>query len=202
MSRTLQSSGLAACAGIALLLAIAGCESNPKLRSDYDDSVDFSQYRTYNYYERENRYKTEYQDLFTKYIIEAIDKEMQARGYTKSDAPDLMINFNIKTDEKTKITTSPSMSAGYYGYRGGYYSPWVGYGYGTDTHVSQYTEGTYNIDIVDPKLKRLVWEAVGVGRITDKKLENLEETVRNGVPKYFALYPFVAGDGTPRKTGK
>ena len=186
-------------AGIAILLAISGCESQPKLRSDYDDSVDFSQYKTYNYYARENRNKTDYQDLFTKYVIEAIDKEMQSRGYTLSDAPDLMVNFNVKLDEKTKVTTSPSMTAGgYYGYRGGYYSPWIGYGYATETHVSQYTEGTYNIDLVDPKLKRLVWEAVGVGRLTDKKLENLEETVRNGVPEYFALYPFVAGDGTPR----
>ena len=31
---------------------------------------------------------------------------------------------------------------GYYGYRGGLYAPWGGYGYGTSTHVSQYTEGT------------------------------------------------------------
>ncbi|MCH8135259.1 MAG: DUF4136 domain-containing protein, partial [Proteobacteria bacterium] len=92
------------------------------------------------------------------------------------------------------------MGAGYYGYRGGYYwgyGGWGGYGYATETHVSQYTEGTFNIDIVDAKQKQLVWEAVGVGRVTEKKLANLEEVVMNGVPKFFSLYPYVAGDPIP-----
>ena len=129
---------------------------------------------------------------------------MQARGYTMSETPDLLVNFNVKVADKTKVTTSPSssMHGGYYGYRGGFYSPWAGYGYGTETHVSQYTEGTFNIDLVDPKLKRLVWECVGVGRITDDKLENIESNVNAGVPRFFALYPFVAGDGTPGSAKK
>ena len=90
-------------------------------------------------------------------------------------------------------STPPPMYGGYYGYRGGYYGAWGGYGYGTETHVWQYTEGTFNIDIVDNKMHQLVWEAVGVGRITEKKLDNLEQTVREGVPSYFSLYPFQAG---------
>jgi hypothetical protein len=64
--------------------------------------------------------------------------------------------------------------------------------------VSQYTEGTFNIDIIDAKKQQLVWEAVGVGRITDKVRENLRQTVMEGVPRFFARYPFVAGDGTPQ----
>ena len=86
---------------------------------------------------------------------------------------------------------------GYYGYRGGFYDPWGGYGYATETHVSQYTEGTFNIDLVDAKRKQLVWEAVGVGRITKDTMENLQERVNEGVPKFFESYPFVAGSGTP-----
>jgi len=188
---------------LALLATTAGCSSQAKLRSDYDDTIDFGNYSTYNYYEGAGPEDTEYQSLFSQYMIEAIDKEMQSRGYTLSDAPDLLINYNLQVQDKTKVTTSPSMgmSGGYYGYRRGYYDPWMGYGYGTETHVSQYTEGTFNIDLVDPKLKRLVWEAVGVGRITEKKIENMREGVRNGVPRYFALYPFVAGNSAPQ-TGK
>jgi hypothetical protein len=78
----------------------------------------------------------------------------------------------------------------------------MGYGYGTDTHVSQYTEGTYNIDLVDPNTKKLVWEAVGVGKLTEEKMANMKQLIAEGVPQYFALYPFRAGDGTPRQTGK
>ena len=51
---------------------------------------------------------------------------------------------------------------------GASYGAWGGYGYGTETHVSQYEEGTFNIDVVDAKKQQLVWEAVAVGRITDK----------------------------------
>ncbi|MDA0706570.1 MAG: hypothetical protein O2907_04030 [Proteobacteria bacterium] len=46
-------------------IAVSGCSSQAKLRSDYDDSIDFSQYRTYNYYDTSKRYDTEYQNLFT-----------------------------------------------------------------------------------------------------------------------------------------
>ncbi len=89
------------------------------------------------------------------------------------------------------------MQGGYYGYRGASYGAWGSYGYGTETHVSQYTEGTFNIDIVDAKKHQLVWEAVGVGKVTEKALANLEEGVKRGVPNFFSLYPFQAGDPNP-----
>ncbi len=73
---------------------------------------------------------------------------------------------------------------------------------GQETHVSQYTEGTFNIDLVDANKKKLIWEAVAVGRMTEKKRANMQQGISTGVPKFFALYPFVAGDGTPRETGK
>lgn len=186
----------------ALLLAAAsmtGCASG-KLRSDYDRTSDFSQYSTYNFYEDAGPDTTEYQSLFTQYMIAAITREMESRGYTKSDNPDLLVNFNAILQDKTKVTTSPAPTygiGGYYGYRRGFYDPWMGYGYATETHVSQYTEGTFNIDLVDAENRKLVWEAVGVGRVSQKDLENLEEAVMNGVPKFFARYPFVAGSGTP-----
>lgn len=186
---------------ISLLVVFAsGCSSQSKLRSAYDDSIDFSQYKTYNYIDGAGPNSDNYQSLFSQYMVNAIDKEMQARGYTMSDAPDLLVNFNANLQDKTKVTTSPSMYGGsYYGYRRGYYDPWAGYGYGTDTHVSQYTEGTFNIDLIDPVRKQLVWEAIGVGRINDDTFENLEQKIAEGVPRYFALYPFRAGDGTPRE---
>lgn len=189
-------------AAAAMALSMTGCTSGPELRTDYDKSADFSQYETYNFYADAGPGGSSYQDLFSQYVEAAIDKEMQSRGYTRSENPDLLINFNAILQDKTKVTTSPSApvgpyGVGYYGYRGGFYDPWYGYGYGTETHVSQYTEGTFNIDIVDARRKRLVWETVGVGRVTDDVLDNLEERVMNAVPQYFARYPFRAGSNTP-----
>jgi hypothetical protein len=183
-----------------LFAGLGGCASKPDLRFDYDRSADFGAYKTWNFIKDAGPDYAGYESLFSQYVMEAITIEMNKRGYVKSASPDIYVNFNALIQDKTKVTTSPSMAppmGGYYGYRGGYYGAWGGYGYGTDTHVSQYTEGTYNIDIIDAKRQQLVWEAVGVGRVSDKLRDNLRQTVREGVPKYFALYPFVAGNPDP-----
>ncbi|MDH4049716.1 MAG: DUF4136 domain-containing protein [Gammaproteobacteria bacterium] len=183
-----------------VVTTVSACSSGGSIRSDYDREADFSMYRTYDFMEGAGPDREGYESLFTKYMITAITLEMDNRGYRRSDAPDLLVNFNAVLQEKTKVTqiSTPPLSGGYYGYRRGIYNPWVGYGYATQTNVSQYTEGTLNIDIVDARKMQLVWEAVGVGRITEKKLENLEDTVKEAVPKFFANYPFRAGDPLPR----
>ena len=194
---TLRLFAVAAAAIIA-----SGCSSASKLRSDYDPAADFGSYNTYNYIVDAGPESNQYESFFSQYMKNAIDIEMTNRGYTKADDPDLWVNFNAILQEKTDVRTTPATPPpgygyGYYGYRTGFYDPWAGYGYGTETHVSQYTEGTFNIDLIDAKRKQLVWEAVGVGRVSQKDLENLEEGVMRGVPRYFALYPFRAGDPNP-----
>jgi hypothetical protein len=186
-----------------IFASLAGCSSSGTLRSDYDHGANFGAYQTWNFMEDVGPDYQGYESLFTQYMLEAITIEMDKRGYVKSENPDLLVNFNAYVQDKTKVTTSPSASAmhgGYYGYRGGHYGAWGGYGYSTETRVSQYTEGTFNIDIIDANQHQLVWEAVGVGRITDKVRKNLRKTVMEGVPNFFALYPFVAGDPNPVTT--
>ena len=178
--------------------ALGGCTSGPKILSDHDRSAPFESYSTYNFMEGAGLDENAYHSFFSTYVIDAITVEMENRGYTKSDNPDLLVNFNARLQDKTQVRTTsapPPMYGGYYGYRGSYYGAWGGYGYGTETHVSQYTEGTFNIDLVDNKTRQLVWEAVGVGRVTEKKLKDLENVVRAAVTNYFLLYPYQAGAG-------
>jgi hypothetical protein len=169
-------------AGLIFLAAgTSGCATD-NIRSDYDASADFGQYTTYDFFPDAGPEATNYQSFFSRYMVAAISREMEARGYRRSEDPDILINFNAVLREKTDVRTTPApMYGGYYGYRGGFYDPWMGYGYAQETHVSQYTEGTFNIDLVDARKKKLVWEAVGVGRITEQLLENLEERVDIGV---------------------
>lgn len=186
----------------ALVLAAGagGCASD-NIRSDYDPTADFGQYSTFNFFEDAGPENTNYQSFFSKYMVAAITREMQARGYTLSEDPDLLVNFNAILREKTDVRTTPAPVyggyGGYYGYRGGFYDPWMGYGYAQETHVSQYTEGTFNIDLVDARKKKLVWEGVGTGRVSQKDLEELEDRVNEGVAKFFAKYPFTAGSNVP-----
>ncbi len=131
-------------------------------------------------------------------MVEAISIEMEKRGYIKSSEPDLLINFNAILREKTKVISSPPpLVGGYYNYRSGYYDAWLGYGYAEQVYILQYTEGTFNIDLVDARRRRLVWEAVGQGQVSQKDLEELDDRVYEGVFRYFAKYPFTAGSGIP-----
>jgi hypothetical protein len=178
---------------IALSL-LAACASSTDIRSDYDHSVDFSKYKTYGYYSPMGIENPNYSSLLGQMFRDAIDAQMSQRGYVESDNPDMLFNVSARLEDKTKVTTTqdPMMYGGYYGYRGGMYDPWGGYGYGTRTHVSQYTQGTVNVDMVDPNLKRMLWEGVAIGRVQDKN-KNLREDIMTGVAEMFEGYPFRAG---------
>ncbi len=187
---------------VTVLASLAACTTSASIYSDFDPATDFSAYKTWNFFEDAGPDYEGYESLFTQYMLEAITIEMDKRGYIMSDNPDILVNFNAIVQDKTKVSQTTSMapmgmgmSGGYYGYRGASYGAWGGYGYGTETHVSQYEEGTFNIDVVDTKKQQLVWEAVGVGKITDKVRDNLRTTVMNGVPKFFETYPVVANSG-------
>jgi hypothetical protein len=187
-------SGLVSLAAAALL--IAGCASKPTIESDYDHTIDFSQYKTYAFFNPMGIENPNYSSIYGSIFRGAISKELESRGYTKSDNPDLLINVSGRLQDKTKVTTTsdPYMSGNYYGYRRGAYGAWGGYGYGTTTHVSNYTEGTVNVDMVDRAQKRMVWEGVAVGRVKENRTnEETRTNVYAGIQEMFAGYPFRAG---------
>jgi hypothetical protein len=198
MFKTIAVAGI-----LAMTMALNGCASSHDIRSDFDPEADFSQYKTYNFFADAGPHEGSYQSFFSQYMVAAISREMDARGYVKSDNPDLLVNFNAILSDKIDVRTTPApMHSGYYGYRGGFYDPWMSYGYAQETSVSQYTEGTFNIDLVDARRKKLVWEAVGVGRVSQKAKEELQQRVNAGVAEYFKRYPFRAGSGVPETSSK
>lgn len=181
---------------LATITLAAGCGSTTKIHSDYDPSVDFSQFKTYAYYNPMGIENPNYSSLLGQMFRDAIDAQMLPLGYVMSANPDLLINVSARLEDKTRVTTmsDPMMGGGYYGYRGGMYDPWGGYGYGTSTHVSQYTEGTVNVDMVDIDQKRMVWEGVAIGRIDDEqKNDKLRQDIMDGIAEMFTNYPFRAG---------
>lgn len=180
----------------AAALLLTACASKPTIQSDYDYTIDFSQYRTYAFFNPMGIENPSYSSIYGAIFRDAISREMESRGYTMSDNPDLLINVSGRLEDKTRVTTTsdPYMSGGYYGYRRGRYGAWGGYGYGTTTHVSNYTEGTINVDIVDRVQKRMVWEGVAVGRVNEKNTnEQKRANINSAIKEMFAGYPFRAG---------
>jgi hypothetical protein len=176
---------------LAFVIFVAGCATGPVATADYDRSVDFSAYRTFGFLDPLGTDVAGYESLVTQTLKAATRREMEARGYAYAEAnPDLLINFNAKLAKQTQVTQTPAPPM-YYGYRRGIYGGWSGYGY--DTQVSQYTEGTLNIDIVDARRKQLVWEGVAVGRVTEKQRQDRQTAISAAVAEIFSKYPFRAG---------
>jgi hypothetical protein len=180
------------------LLAIAGamlvatsCTSGPTVRAEFDKSADFTRYKTFGFMSPLGTDRSGYSSMVSQYLKTATRKEFEARGLTYAEtSPQLIVNFNAKLSDKLRTETVPGSApmGGYYGYRGGYYSTWPMYG-GTETVVSQYTEGTLNIDVVDASHKQMVWEGVAVGSVSEKAASNLQAAVDKTVAKILAKYP-------------
>jgi len=79
------------------------------------------------------------------------------------------------------------MGRGYYGYRTGMYAAWPLYF--DQTIVTQYKEGTLNIDVIDAARRQLVWESVVTESVTQEMLDNVPAAIDAAVAAAFTRYP-------------
>ena len=80
-------------------LLLGACASGLEVRSDQDPNVDFSQYRTWNFFEQlgiEGGYNS---PVFGEHFRDAITEAMKFRGYRQSGDPDLYINVTLRADD-------------------------------------------------------------------------------------------------------
>ncbi|MBU2114595.1 MAG: DUF4136 domain-containing protein [Gammaproteobacteria bacterium] len=171
-------------------LAIAGCASGPKVRSDAAANTNFSAYKTFSFMPEPATDKAGYATLVTQHFKDAISAEMTALGYQYSDNnADLMINFNSNVETRTDVRSMPtsSMHYSYYNYRRGFY---VGLPlYTNDVDTIRYKYGTVNIDVVDAAKKQLVWEGISEGTLKKSDLDNPKQAIANVVGLIFQQYP-------------
>ena len=185
-------------------LFFGGC-SSVTVVSDYDKSVDFTKFKTFEYYgwaDNSDRILTP----FDKERIEkAFGEEFKKRGltYVKENG-DLVVALHIVTEKKTETTANTS-SMGYGGYGGGYggyygYGPGWGWGGGygggyggmgnsTTTYSTyDYVVGTLVVDVFDKAGEKLIWESVGTGTVDDDP-QTRDDSTPKTVAKIMAPYP-------------
>ncbi len=163
-----------------LLFLITGC-SSIRVNSDYDQKVDFTQFKTFAFY-KTGIDKVEISDLDKRRILRSIDETLTVKGLTKSETPDLLVN--IFTKEREQVSVNQFNSG--WGYGWGY--GWNPYFWGGNTAVSRYTEGTLYIDLIDAKKKELVWQGEGEGVLT-KDTNRKDEVIKEFVTKILEQYP-------------
>lgn len=181
----------------AVVLMFAGCATGPRISTEADPRTDFSAYRTWAFYEPLAVEAYGYETATSEAVKRAVEREMQARGYVfDADSPDLRVNVNAYMQRRTDISSTPTVDyAYYYHYRARRY---VAVPYWHDrTHVSRYTEGTMNVDLVDSAQNRLVWEGIAVGRAASITPENREARISQVIGEIFSRYPHRAGMVAP-----
>jgi len=159
---------------ITIAILLTSCAS-VRVTSDYDTQATFDNYKTFAFY-KPGIDKVEISDLDKKRILRAIEKEMLAKGFTKSESPDLLVNINTKTEKNINIS---SASIGYG------WGPWYS---GYNRQISSSTDGILYIDLINSKNKQLVWQGRGVGYLTHET-EKKDARVQEFVTAILAKYP-------------
>jgi len=187
---------------VALLsLLAAGCAPSVKVRTDSDPGVNLGQFKTYDFFSQMGIEGDNYSNLLGQHFRAAISSQMNSRGFTQSDTPQLQVNVSIGAEDKVRVNTyqEPYLYGGYYG-RGGYGpyggGPWGYHGGATRTTVHQYTEANVYIDLVDAREHKMVWQGVATFTVTDKMQGQLRETVYSTVEKVFTAFPVPAPSGS------
>lgn len=161
-----------------MLFLLVSC-SSVKVMADYETTTDFKKYKTFAFYKK-GIDKVDISDLDKRRILRALERELLAKGFQKSENPDLLVNIFTKSKEKINVYND------YYGYFGWY--PWYYGPYGTS--VNQYTEGTLFIDLIDAKKKELAWQGIGRGALNSNDGRNEKiERINNFVAKIMGEYP-------------
>jgi hypothetical protein len=160
---------------IGMMFLFAGKSSAQQVKTDYDRSANFGQYKTYSW----ERVKTQ-DPLFVDRIKSSVNSALAAKGWTQVDSAG---DVSIVAIEITR--NQQTLNTFYDGFGGGW--RWGGFGQATTT-TETYKVGTLVVDLFDTKTKKLVWRGTSSDTLSnnsDKNIKNLNK----GVEKMFKQFP-------------
>ena len=165
------------------LFSFASC--NPvRVAADYDRSVTFETYQSFAFF-KEGIDKAEISDLDKRRILRAIESEMLAKGFLKSETPDLLINIFTKERQEVNVYNQNfGMNGWGWGWGWGW-GPMMGW---NQTNVSNSSRGTLYIDLIDAQKNELVWQGIGEGYLSSR-MEKKEERILEFVTAIMGKYP-------------
>ena len=130
--------------------------SSIKTSMDYDNTVDFASYKTYQF--DDNVQQMPLNDLNRRRVIAAVESELQKKGFTNASSPDVIVNIVVNSHQESTTYANTN----YYG-GGGYRRGWGGGMSSTTISTSTYQVGTVFIDIIDAKSNYMVWQGLPSG---------------------------------------
>ena len=117
-------------------------------------------------------------------VRKGIDRTLAAKGFVQAgDQPDFFVSYDLAVERKLDVRTTDDVYYGRYGYRIAV----------PETTVTQYDEGSLIIDVADARAKKVVWRAVGSGRLRGasgmQDPAKLQERVFQVVDEVLAGFP-------------
>ena len=168
------------CTFLIALLFLTSCQS-VRVVADYDKAAPFDTYKTFGFH-KEGVDRAEISDLDKRRILVAIETALLEKGFTKSDTPDLLVNFFTKEKQQINIYNNNFNSFGWgWGWAQGPY-------FGTQYNVSNSTQGTLYLDFIDTKRKELIWQGIGRGNLTTN-VKYKDERINAFVSSILEEYP-------------
>jgi hypothetical protein len=169
----------AALPGLGLIALLVGC-SGIEVHTDWDREIDFTKYRSYRWAPTERTsadsaardLRAPDRTLLDRRIRSAVDDEMAAKGYVRTDArdADLLLVYHSSSRRRVDVYDSP------------YRRRW---GWGPGVH--RWREGTLLLEVVDRRENFVVWQGWGTGALGSP--EESEADVREIVEKILKRFP-------------
>ena len=164
---------------IVLIVLLASC-SSVKVNYDYDKTVDFSSYSTYNYY---SDMQSGLSQLDEKRLLNALDSTLKARGYRLAEEPELFINII-----SNEYRSAPNNNVGV-GLGGGGRNVGGGISVGLPLGGPN-MQRSIQIDLVDAQRDALVWQAGAESGLRENASPSVrEDKLRAVVKKVFSKFP-------------
>jgi hypothetical protein len=165
---------------IGTMFLFAGKASAQQVKTDYDRSANFGQYKTYSW----EKVKTK-EALDVDRVKSAVNAALAAKGWTQVDSGGDVSIVAIETTQNQQ-----TLNTFYDGFGGGWgYRRFGGGGFGEATTTTDtYKVGTLVVDLFDTKTKTLLWR----GSSSDTLSNNSNKNIKNldkGVEKMFKKFP-------------
>lgn len=163
------------------------CQS-VRVRTDYDDAIDFAPLQTYAWLDPPLREASRDEggqsgDPFTqntlidKRVRDEVEAWLASHGYRaagEDEEPDFLVRYELVSREVTR--DSPVFVTGGFGHYGYGHGVGSGIGYAGST---TYQEGTLILDVIDPASQQIAWRGWGTSQARDPQMspERLHKTV-------------------------
>jgi hypothetical protein len=186
-------------APLSLLMLLTACATTPPAPVvDFKPGYDFGAVRKIAFYDQSGlvtgNHPVPISDMTRDRIDSALEQALRAKGFEILERKDagqaqLLISWTLITDDKTEVRTygTPGFGVGFGRYNR--YSMYNCWGCAqTEVSVKNYTEGTFIVDMIDPKLQRSVWRGSIQSRLKSQP-ENDQAKYNAAADNIFASFP-------------